>query len=216
MNKRIAVIDDQAMFRKSLITLINCFSDCKVILDASDGIEMIKAIDSTNLPDIVLMDIVMPNMDGYEATLWLKENYPQVKVLALSTVSNEQTITKMIRQGARGYILKDADPSELRQAFQEIEQIGYFYNENVSRELIKVMKRLEENTFSPSNLKVTPREMVFLNLACSDRSYQQIADEMDVTMRTVDGYRDTLFRRFDVASRVGMVLFALRKGIIHL
>jgi len=216
MKRKIAVVDDQAMFRKSLVMLVNCFSDCEVILEAADGNDMIKKLEGQDVPDIVLMDIVMPGLDGYGATQWLRQNHPGVKVLALSTVSNEQTISKMIQHGARGYVLKDADPSELRRAFVEIDQLGYFYNENVSRELVKVIRRLEEHAQAQAHLKLTPRELTFLHLACSDKSYQQIADEMQISMRTVDGYRDSLFRRFEVASRVGMVIFALRKGIIQL
>jgi len=124
--KYIALVDDHTMFRKGLAVLIDLFPNYKVLMDVANGREFIDQLDPDHLPDIVLLDIHMPVMDGYSTAAWLHANHPQIRVLALSTMDSDTTIIKMIRQGARGYILKDADPKELQVAFEEILAKGFF------------------------------------------------------------------------------------------
>src|SRR5690606_12394668 len=115
--KHIAIVDDHALFRKGLAGLINCFPDYKVLLEASNGSDFIHRLQAEQLPDIVLLDISMPEMDGYATAEWIRINHPSIKILALSTMDAESAIVKMIRHGAKGYVLKDAEPSELKRAF---------------------------------------------------------------------------------------------------
>jgi DNA-binding NarL/FixJ family response regulator len=143
MNERnVAIVDDHTMFRKGLAALINFFPNYKVSLDASNGKDFIRQLHSAQLPDIVLMDINMPEMDGYATTMWLRENHPEIKTLALSTMDSETAIIKMIKSGAKGYVLKDAEPSELKLAFDEVMSRGYFYNELVSRKVLNAVSQL--------------------------------------------------------------------------
>src|SRR5882762_4039921 len=118
--KYIAIVDDHAMFRKGLAVLINLFPDYKVLYDAGNGKEFISCLQPQHLPGIVLLDISMPGMDGYLTTYWIRNNYPQIHILALSTMDADTAIIKMIKHGAKGYILKDADPKELKLAFDEV------------------------------------------------------------------------------------------------
>lgn len=159
--KQIAIVDDHTMFRKGLIKLINLFPNYSVLLDASDGNDFITQLNPKRLPDIVLMDITMPGMDGYIATTWLHDNHPDIKVLALSTMDSESAIIKMIKCGAKGYVLKDADPSELRLAFDEVLSLGYFYNELVTRKVMSAVNSLLD-TKNPVSLfaKITERELI--------------------------------------------------------
>ncbi|WPV65279.1 response regulator transcription factor [Chitinophaga sp. LS1] len=215
--KKIAIVDDQVMIRKALSVLINMFPGYEVMLDAADGKDLQRQLQEEHLPHIVLLDIVMPNMDGYETAGWLRDNYPDIKVLALSTMDADTAIIKMIKHGAKGYVLKDADPAELKLAFDEVIRQGYFYNELITR---KVMNSIHSLADDKSDLKafakLTDRELQFLRLACSEKTYQQIAAEMFVSERTVDGYREALCKKLNLNTRVGLVMFAIRNNIVQL
>lgn len=214
---KIVIVDDQVMIRKALAVLINMFPNHRVLYDAADGLDLKTKIIENPLPDILLLDIVMPNMDGYETADWLRVNYPDVKVLALSTMDSETAIIKMIKHGAKGYVLKDADPSELRQAFDELLSRGYFYNDVVTRKVMQSINYLvDEKNALPLFAKLTDRELQFLRLACSEKTYQQIADEMFVSERTVDGYREALCKKLKMNTRVGLVMFAIKNKIVDL
>jgi DNA-binding NarL/FixJ family response regulator len=213
--KYVALVDDHTMFRKGLAVLINLFPKYKVLMDVSNGREFIDELQPDHLPDLVLLDIHMPVMDGYATAAWLRANYPDIRVIALSTMDSDTTIIKMIRQGARGYILKDAEPRELQLAFEEILAKGYYYNEILTRKVIQSIYqggRESENALP----KLTEREMEFLKFACSEKNYQQIANDMYVSERTVDGYRESLFKKFNVSNRVGLVLYAIRNQLVQL
>ena len=212
--KYIALVDDHTMFRKGLAVLINLFPGYQVLIDVSNGREFIDQLDSDHLPDIVLLDIHMPVMDGYATAAWIRANHPGIRVLALSTMDSDTTIIKMIHQGARGYILKDADPKELQIAFEEILAKGYYYNELLTRKVIQSIH--QSSSDSSAFPKLTDRETEFLKHACSEKNYQQIADEMFVSERTVDGYRESLFKKFNVGNRVGLVLYAIKNQLVQL
>lgn len=215
-HKRIAIVDDHTMFRKGLITLINLFPGYSVSLDASNGKDFIAKLNSTNLPDIVLMDITMPEMDGFATAEWVHKNYPEIKILALSTMDSESAIIKMIKSGAKGYVLKDAEPSELKLAFDEVIRQGYFYNEHITRKVINAVSELVDSK-NPVSLfaKLTERELEFLKYCCTELSYKEIADKMFVSGRTVEGYRDALCQKLDLKSRVGLAIYAIKNQIIN-
>ena len=162
------------------------------------------------IPDIVLMDINMPEMDGYETTLWIKDNHPEIKVLALSMYDNENAIIRMLRAGVKGYILKDCDPSELHYAINSIITSGFYYTENVTGKLISMVSKKDNND------ELNEREITFLKLVCSELTYKEIADKMYKGVRTIDGYRDALFEKLNVKTRVGLVLYAIKNGIVNL
>ena len=212
--KYVAIVDDHTMFRKGLAVLIDLFPGYKVLSDVSNGREFIDQLDISQLPDIVLLDIHMPVMDGYATAAWLRANHPGIRVLALSTMDADTAIIKMIQQGARGYLLKDADPKELQIAFQEILAKGYYYNEMLTRKVIQSIHQGPSETLGFP--KLTERETAFLKLACSEKNYQQIAAEMFVSERTVDGYRESLFKKFNVSNRVGLVLYAIKNQLVNL
>jgi DNA-binding NarL/FixJ family response regulator len=213
--KYVALIDDHTMFRKGLAILINLFPGYEVIMDVGNGREFIDQLQPDHLPDIVLLDIHMPIMDGYATAAWLHANYPEIRLLALSTMDSDTTIIKMIHQGARGYILKDADPKELQIAFEEILAKGYYYNEVLTR---KVIQSIHMGGQDAANVlpRLTDRETEFLKHACSEKNYQQIASDMFVSERTVDGYRESLFKKFNVSNRVGLVIYAIKNQLVQL
>lgn len=212
----IAIVDDHTMFRKGLAALINLFPRHEVVFEAADGREMIERLKYQRLPDIILLDVAMPGMDGYEAARWLQLHHPDIHVLALSTMESESAIIKMLRHGARGYILKDAEPEELKLAFEEVMVKGFFHNDLVTRKVMQSLTQLV-NDQSPLNafVKLSTRELEFLRRVCSEKSYQEIAKEMFVSERTIDGYRESLFRKLQVSSRVGLVMYAIRNRLVE-
>ncbi|UAY52633.1 response regulator transcription factor [Ferruginibacter albus] len=215
--KYIAVVDDHTMFRKGLISLINLFPGYKVLFDAANGTDFIKQLKPQHLPDILLLDIAMPEMDGYQLASWVTINYPDIPILALSTMDAETAIIKMIKHGAKGYVLKDAEPKELKQAFDDVLKDGFFYNELVSHKIIRSINLLADNRSAIGAFaKLSDRETAFLKLACSEKTYFEIAKEMFVSERTVDGYRESLFKKLNVSTRVGLVLYAIKNGLVQL
>jgi DNA-binding NarL/FixJ family response regulator len=212
--KYIAIVDDHTMFRKGLAALINLFPNYNVLLDSGNGKEFIEQINPTKLPDIVLLDISMPEMDGYATAEWIRANYPEIKILALSTMDSEAAIIKMIKSGAKGYVLKDAEPQELKLAFDEVLSRGYFYNEFVSRKVLNAVNQLTEHKNTTSTFaNLTPREIEFLKYACTEMTYKEIADKMHLSVRTVEGYRDSLCEKLDIKTRVGLAVYAIKNGI---
>jgi DNA-binding NarL/FixJ family response regulator len=213
----VVIVDDHAMFRKGIEVLINMFPSYRVLFTASDGIDLKRQLNPQQLPDIILMDISMPEMGGYESAEYLRVNYPSIKVLALSTIESESAIIKMIRHGAKGYILKDAEPAELKTAFDEVESLGYYYNDIITRKVMRSINHLvDEKNHLPLFASLSERELQFLKLICSEKKYTQIAREMFVSERTVDGYRDALFKKLDLNSRVGLVIFAIKNRLVEI
>jgi len=217
MMKGIVLVDDHVLLRNGLASLIESFGDYHVLFQADNGRDFVEALHSDNLPQIVLMDINMPLMDGYETTSWLKKNYPQVKVLALSMYDNENSIIRMFRAGAKGYILKDCDPAELKAALNALITKGFYYSEMITGKLIHSMNIFDENDSQVETiLKLNDKEILFLKYACTELSYKEIADKMFLSPRTIEGYRDDLFEKFNVKTRVGLVIYAVKNGVINL
>jgi DNA-binding NarL/FixJ family response regulator len=215
--KLIAIVDDHTLFRKGLASLIGVFPDYEVLFDASTGKDFIAQLKHNKIPDIVLMDINMPEMDGFATTEWLKQNHPEVKVLALSTMDSDTSIIKMIKCGAKGYILKDADLKELKLALSELNRIGFFYNDIISRKVMQSLNQLVDDS-SELNvfMKLNENELTFIKLACSEKTYQEIAADMFKSEKTIDGYRAELFRKLNLTSRVGLVMFAIKNGLVSI
>ncbi|MBL0356518.1 MAG: response regulator transcription factor [Chitinophagaceae bacterium] len=212
--KYIAIADDHAMFRKGLTVLINLFPGYEVLFGATNGRDFIDQLNADQLPDIVLMDINMPEMDGYSTTEWLRTNYPEIKVLALSTMDAETAIIKMVKSGAKGYVLKDADTEELKLAFDEVLHRGYFYNETITRKVMQAVGQLTDSKNKTGTfINLSDREIEFLKLTCTELTYKEIADKLFVSVRTVEGYRDTLCEKLDLKTRVGLAMYAVKNGL---
>jgi two-component system, NarL family, invasion response regulator UvrY len=215
MKAKIALADDHVLLRNGLANLLKDL-DYDVVFEADNGAEFLEKLQTNLLPDIVLMDINMPKMDGYDTTQWLKKNYPDMKVLALSMYDDENAIIRMLKCGAKGYILKDSEPTELKLAIYAVLTKGFYHSELVTGKLIHTINHLDEPEHSSvkSVLRLNEREIEFLKLACTEMTYKQIAEQMCLSPRTIDGYRDALFEKLNLKSRVGLVLFAIKNGIM--
>ncbi len=209
----ISIVDDHSLFARSLEKLINSFSNFKVLFHAKNGVDLQEKIKAESTPpDIILLDINMPVMDGFETADWLLQNHPEIKVLALSMEDDEQTILKMLRKGVKGYLLKDIHPEILNTALIELIEKGYYHSEKVSETLLHALAPDE----SRRALEFKENELTFLKLACSEMTYKEIADVMDLSPKTIDGYRQDLFKRLNIKNRVGLVIFALKQNLIKL
>lgn len=205
----VALVDDHELLRNGLARIIDKFDGYKVIFEAGNGEDFIGQLSSNENPDIVLLDISMPVMDGFQTANWIRKNLSKTRILVLSMLDNESAVIRMLNAGARGYILKDSKPIILKEAFDQITSIGYYSNDLISSRLIRMAQDDEDEI---SKISITPREQEFLHYVCSDLTYKEIAEKMDASHRTIDNYRDSLFTKFDIKSRVGLALFAIKQG----
>jgi DNA-binding NarL/FixJ family response regulator len=210
----IAIVDDHTLFRKGLISLLSESDEIEILFDASNGLELKKFINSNHLPEVILMDINMPQVDGYAATKWVTKTYPSVKVLALSMFDEDKPIIEMLKSGAGGYLLKESRTSELIIAIKTIASHGYFMNNLVSGKLIKSLQ--VPASAKADTAEMSANELKFLQLSCSELTYKEIADKMNLSPHTIDNYREALFHRFEIRSRTGLVLFAIKNQLIQL
>jgi two-component system invasion response regulator UvrY len=212
----IALVDDHALLRKGLAGLLKNIG-YTVLIEANNGKDFIEKVSQGCVPDVVLLDINMPQMDGYETAQWIKNTYPTIKVLALSMYDDENAIIRMLKNGARGYILKDADTADLKTAIEDILNKGFHYSEMVTGRLIHSISMIDTvNNPAGPLLKMNDREIEFLKLACTEKTYKEIADIMHLSPRTIDGYRDALFEKLNIKTRVGLAIFAIKHGVVHI
>jgi len=216
MKTRIVLVDDHILLRRGLADLIRNLGH-EVLFEANNGLEFCEKLKSDGVPDFVLLDINMPKMDGYETALWIKKNHPEIKVLALSMYDDENAVIRMLKNGARGYILKDTEPTELKAAIEAILTKGFYYSEMVTGRLMHSISGIDEDRQATQQLlNLTEREIEFIKLACTEMTYKEIADSMHLSPRTIDGYRDALFNKLDLKTRTGLVLYAIKQGIVQI
>lgn len=208
---KVIVADDHVLLRNALSRLVNSLEGYEVLAEADNGKDLKQKINQHLVPDIVLLDVNMPEMDGFETTQWLHKNYPHIRVLVLSMLSDERTIIRMFRLGANGYLLKNTDPEELKKALDTIVDKDVYVSEYVSGKLVSGLNRYADMDEKP--VLLNEREREFLRWTCTELSYKDIAMNMNLSPRTVDDYRQSLFNRLKVHSRVGLVLYAIRNGI---
>ncbi len=214
--------DDHAMFRKGLAKLLDP-DRYELLFDAPNGKIFIEKIGELgeNLPDIVIMDIEMPGMNGYDTVSWLKANYPAVKVLVVSMVDREEAIVRMLKLGVKGYLSKEMEPEDLHAALQSISNKSYYYTDFITNKLIHALQNEETPESSKSfHAKhelwetLNPKQKEFVRYACTEMKYEEIAEKMCVSPKTVDGYRNIVFEKFDVNNRIGLVLYAVKNSLV--
>jgi two-component system, NarL family, invasion response regulator UvrY len=211
----IVLTDDHVLLRNGLAGLIKNLGH-HVLFEADNGKDLIDKLKPGNLPDIVLMDINMPEMDGWEATLWLQREYPKIKVIALSMYNNESAIIRMLKAGAKGYILKDTRPQDLKQAIEAVMNHGFHYSELLNGKLIQAINQIgDTGTDLNSLVHLQEKEIEILKHCCTEFTYKEIADKLGLSPRTIDSYRDGLFAKLNVKTRVGLVMFAIKNKIVQ-
>ncbi|MBK7095932.1 MAG: response regulator transcription factor [Saprospiraceae bacterium] len=210
MKKQVFIIDDHELFSRSLEMMINSFDDYTVVFCGQSGKDLIFRLQDSlkPAPDIILLDLNMPVMNGLETMDWISVNRPELNVLVLSMQDNDDLVLKMIRKGVKGYLLKDISPQILLKALDDTLNYGFFHSGKVTQALLN---SLHCDKMSTVDLK--DKELQFLKLACTEMTYKEIAEVMNLSPKTIDGYRDMLFEKLDVKSRVGLVLYALKHDL---
>jgi DNA-binding NarL/FixJ family response regulator len=205
---QIALVDDHRLFRSGIASLINDFKGYQILFEAGNGEELTRKLTPKVKPRIILLDINMPVMDGMETARWLRSNFPKFILSSYPCLAMPKRL-EMVKMGVKGYLLKDAEPHEFEQALLKVSQDEVYYPEFVTRHII--------NSFNqqPELIKLNSRELEFLKLAATELTYKEIADEMCISARTVDGYRDALFEKLQIKSRVGLVLYAIKNKLIE-
>jgi DNA-binding NarL/FixJ family response regulator len=207
---RVALVDDHRLFRSGIASLIHNFDRYTIIFEAGDGDEMIRKISPKLKPHIILLDINMPKMDGIAAARWLRHVHPDINIIILSMFEDADKVLTMVRMGVKGYLLKDSEPHEFEEALHKVSENELYYPSFVTRHLVDNIDEVFNIT------KLNSRELEFLKLASTELTYKQIAEEMCISTRTVDGYRDQLFGKLRVKSRIGLALYAIKNKLIDL
>jgi two-component system, NarL family, invasion response regulator UvrY len=213
---KLAMVDDHILLRNALACLINGFDNCKVVHEANNGSELMRWLSPGNLPDLVLLDLNMPVMDGYDTAVWLKEKYPEVNVLMLTMYDSELTLIRLLQAGVKGFLKKDIEPTELKFAINSVMQSGYYYSTSTAGRLANLFRNSARDNLRLQNAMLDEEQVQFLKLVCTDLTYKEIAQEMNLTPRSVDALRDHLFIKLDVKSRVGLAMVAIRNGVVSL
>ncbi|NIG56687.1 response regulator transcription factor [Chitinophaga sp. Cy-1792] len=205
---RIALVDDHHLFRQGLISLLSEYEEISLVFEAANGLEMQEKMRAGAMPQVVLLDINMPLADGYASAQWLRQHYPGVHILALSTFEDDKPVIKMLKSGAGGYLLKESRIGDVVSAIKGIHEQGFYLNDLVSGKMLRNLQG-HNGTDNPLAL-LSDNEVRFLQLCCSELTYKEIAAEMKLSPHTIDNYRQELFDKLEIKSRTGLVLFAIR------
>ena len=209
-----ALIDDHAIFCDSLSSLINEFEGFSVCWTANDGMRAIQLLEQKeNVPDIILLDIIMPGMSGIEVAKWIFENKKEIKVLALTMEEDDNSVIQMLQYGVKGYLLKSVGAEELLMAMQQVVKYGYYYTPIITG---NIHRQIEKRIINGNAPELGEREKELLNYLCTDMSYAEISRKMFLSESTVDTYRARLFEKFEVKNRIGLVLKAVHMDIVKL
>lgn len=211
MDIKIGLVDDHQLFLKLLSLLFSNLNGFSVVVEANHGQELQEKIEAGSpLPDIMLIDVNMPVMDGLQTAKWLHATHPSVRMVALSMNGLDQTIIDMLKAGCCSYLLKNIHPAQLEKAIHEI-YINNYFNSCINKTSLSDL--ILHNQVS-TTIQIGEKEREFLRHATSDLTYKEIAERMDMSHRTIDGYRESLFEKFHVQSRTGMILEAIKRGFV--
>jgi len=211
---KIAIADDYKIFRDGLKVGLSADDNLEVMLEADNGEELLKGLEN-NSPDVIIMDLKMPIMDGMEATKEVRKKFPSIKVLVVSMYEDDKFIIHLMENGANGYLLKNAEPDEIRRSIYSVHENGYYFNDLVNKALLK--KLVLKNNLKPSfnqNIDLTEREQEVLKMICEEKTAAEIAKEIFLSPRSVEGIRQRLIEKIGVRNTAGLVMFAVKNGIV--
>ena len=215
---KLAIADDQVLFLKGLRLLMQSFEEIELIIEATNGQELIEAV-ALNPPDVILMDLRMPVMDGLAATEKIKALYPAIKIILLTMYDEERLINHMMKVGANGYLLKNEEPEILREAIQAVMEKEFYFNDYVSKALLRgIQKKQKEVRPWKGNdtVELTKRELEVLELICREHTSPEIAKELFISSRTVENHRKSLLGKTGVRNTAGLIIYAIRNQLIEM
>ncbi len=212
---KIAIADDQLLFRKGLISMLKDFPEVNIVIEVGDGDELLEEMKKKKV-DIVLLDLQMPKIDGFEATETISKKYPDVKIIILTTHNEESFIHHLIKKGAHGFIVKDQDIEVIIDAIYGVIGNGYYFNDRVSRAMVKGL--IESDKIRPTFRKVSlsPRELEIVTLMSKEYTAKEIAEKLFISERTVDGHRERILEKTKARNTVGIVMYAVKHHLLDL
>jgi len=211
---KVILADDHVLLRDALSSLINSFDEFQVIKTVGNGRELMTALSDGNKPSLVILDLNMPLMDGFETAKWLSKNHPEINILILTMYDSEIALIRLLQSGVKGFLKKDVHPQELRHALKSVAMDGYYYSNDTTGKLANLFQKTTDNHAYIEKAMLSDKEIEFLRLASTDLTYKEIAGQLKLTPRAIDGYRDSLFEKLDVKSRVGLAIYAVKNGIV--
>jgi two-component system, NarL family, invasion response regulator UvrY len=212
---KVGLVDDHILVRDALANIVRSFDEFSVSLLAENGKDFIEKLNSTSIPDILLLDLNMPEMDGHETLQWISKNHPEIKILIL-TMYNADSLIHLLKFGVRGFLRKDIHPIEMKQGLLTVMANGNYCSQNVTGRLFSLMKNYGSKNSPWGTVILNDNEISFLKFAATEFTYKEIAAKMQISPRTVDNYRDALFLKLNVKSRVGLAMYALKTGIVSI
>ncbi|MGD1846727.1 MAG: response regulator [Salibacteraceae bacterium] len=215
---KLTIADDHSLFRKGLSSMINECEGIDLIQEAGNGRELIDSIEKDNyVPHVILMDLKMPQMDGIEATKYLKAVHPDIKIIVLSMYDDDKFIIHMIESGANGYLLKNADAEEVQNSIHAVMTNGYYFNDHVSTALLKGLVRKKKIVPSFNNkIHLTAREFEVLKMICDQMTNVEMAKKLCLSARTIEGYRKKLLVKIGAKNTAGLVMYAVKNNLVDL
>ena len=209
---KIALADDHILLRTALSAVINKTGKFFVVIEACNGNDLIAKIEAGNVPDIILLDLNMPELDGYETAKWLQMNYPNIHIIMLTMYDTEPMMIRLLQAGVKGFLRKDTDSNELQSAILSVMKTGFYFTNNTTGRLVNLFSKSQEHSMLMKSM-LSEMETRFLRWVCTDLTYKEIAKEMHLNVRAIDNLRDNLFGKLEVKNRVGLVMYSIRHGI---
>jgi DNA-binding NarL/FixJ family response regulator len=211
----VAIVDDHLLYRKSMTLLVNSFDEIQVIADAENGQEFLDLLED-QLIDVVLLDIQMPVLDGYQTCKKLQENYPDLKILIVSQLSTRESIHRIMELGAHGYFTKNSNPEQLETAIKSVVEKGFYFGQELSS-VVKEALFWEQNNPNSVNeviISLSARELQIVKLICAEKRSKEIADELFINVRTVEAHRKNIMDKTKTKNFIGVLLYALKNEIL--
>lgn len=215
---KVGIADDQVLFLRAMVNLLNSYENMEAVLQAANGTELLQLLEEgQQLPDVLLLDLRMPGMDGMEAIKKIKEKYPQVKIIALSVLTEERFIWYMIEQGASSYLLKNSEPEEVYKTIVQVHQKGQYFGPLVVEAMHKRLTQGQKKiSLTDHGIVLTRREKEILQLICQECTMKEIAQKLSLSLRTIEGHRNNLLDKTGSKNTAGLVGFAIKHNLFGL
>lgn len=214
MKVKIAVVDDHLLFRNGIVSLLKEYEFIDIVFQASNGLELLELVED-NRPDVVLLDIQMPGMDGIAATVKMKELYPEIRVIILTMHNEDEYIFDLMTKGANGFVPKNKSLDVLVEAIQSVSEKGYYYNDHITSVLLNSAGEHLRPPGSGNPSELTGREREIVRLICAQKTIREIADILEISPRTVDTHKNNIFVKTGAKNIIGVALYAVQNKLIN-